>query len=64
MTTNLPWTNIMKIPRYRSNIRRTLSWVTDLVQQRFPISWDFSRRPWCWLIQGMRMRGKQLPQCP
>jgi hypothetical protein len=36
------------------------TWVTDLVQQRVPISWDFSRRPWCWLIQGMRMRGKQL----
>ena len=32
----------------------------QLVQQRFPISWDFSRWSGCWLIQGMRMRGKQL----
>jgi hypothetical protein len=32
----------------------------QLVQQRFPISWDFSCWSGCLLIQGMRMRGKQL----
>src|SRR5579864_1740140 len=32
----------------------------QLVQQRFRISWDFPCWSGCWLIQGMRMRGKQL----